>query len=86
MNTQSTQLTVAGALMIIAAIIMLFYAFVFFVTYTSSVAYYNTANNYAALYSGIWISCALPFTLAGTIFLFKEKSTFVLVFLELVLH
>jgi hypothetical protein len=70
---RSTLLTIAGTLMIIATIIMLFYWFVFFNLYASSVAYYNTANNYAALYSGIWNSCALPFTLVGTIFLFKKK-------------
>ena len=63
----------AGALTILASIIMIFYGIGFSSAYIASANYYHTATLYPALYIGLWNLCAFPFSLAGGIFLFKRK-------------
>ena len=70
---KSTLLEIAGGLMIIAAMIMLYYGLGGFLVYINSITYYNTPIFEAALYLGIWNCCAFPFALVGGIFLLKKR-------------
>jgi hypothetical protein len=63
----------AGALTIVASLIMISYGIGFSSSYMASANYYNITTFYPALYIGLWNICAFPFSLAGGIFLFKRK-------------